>query len=187
MSELASRDSFYVIVGSAAGALIGLQFVVMTLVAQKPQTRLEEGAAAFVTPTIVHFSIVLLVSAPTRIPWQSVSDGALAGDLVALTGVIYALMIARRMRSQSVYKPEFEDWLYHALLPLAAYVLLLASSLDGPMHTRISLFGVALSVLGLLFIAIHNAWDTITYHVFVRLNGDSRQSPDKPASSEPAL
>ena len=33
MAELAGWDSLYVIVGSAAGALIGLQFVVMTLVA----------------------------------------------------------------------------------------------------------------------------------------------------------
>jgi hypothetical protein len=33
MSELTEWDSFHVIVGSAAGALIGLQFVVMTLIA----------------------------------------------------------------------------------------------------------------------------------------------------------
>jgi len=33
MSEFTEWESFYVIVGSAAGALIGLQFVVMTLVA----------------------------------------------------------------------------------------------------------------------------------------------------------
>src|SRR6266581_9331982 len=37
MSELAEWDSFYVIVGSAAGALIGLQFVVMALIAERPQ------------------------------------------------------------------------------------------------------------------------------------------------------
>ena len=36
MAELGAWDSFYVIVGSAAGALIGLQFVVMTLVAARP-------------------------------------------------------------------------------------------------------------------------------------------------------
>ena len=34
MSEIAGWDSFYVIVGSAADALIGLQFVVMTLIAE---------------------------------------------------------------------------------------------------------------------------------------------------------
>jgi hypothetical protein len=36
MSEFTEWDSFYVIVGSAAGALIGLQFVVMTLIAERP-------------------------------------------------------------------------------------------------------------------------------------------------------
>lgn len=36
MSELARWGSFYVIVGSAAGALIGLQFVVLTLIAERP-------------------------------------------------------------------------------------------------------------------------------------------------------
>ena len=39
MAELAEWESFYVIVGSAAGALIGLQFVVMTLLADNPPLR----------------------------------------------------------------------------------------------------------------------------------------------------
>lgn len=36
MHELAQWESFYVVIGAAAGALIGLQLVVMTLVADKP-------------------------------------------------------------------------------------------------------------------------------------------------------
>ena len=68
MSELTEWDSFYVIVGSAAGALIGLQFVVMTLIAERPKPAAEAGAA-FGTPTIVHFSIALLLSAVLRAPW----------------------------------------------------------------------------------------------------------------------
>jgi hypothetical protein len=47
MPELVEWDSFYVIVGSAAGALIGLQFVVITLIAQKPTSPALEGGAAF--------------------------------------------------------------------------------------------------------------------------------------------
>ena len=43
MSELAEWDSFCVIVGSAAGALIGLQFVVMILIAQNPPLRAAEA------------------------------------------------------------------------------------------------------------------------------------------------
>ena len=36
-------ESFYVIVGAAAGALIGLQFVVMTLLAERPTARVRGG------------------------------------------------------------------------------------------------------------------------------------------------
>src|SRR5690242_12666330 len=73
MSELEAWDSFYVIIGSAAGALIGLQFVVVTLVAERPALRATEAGAAFATPTIVHFSAVLLVSALIRVPWDSIT------------------------------------------------------------------------------------------------------------------
>jgi hypothetical protein len=51
MAELAEWESFYVIVGSAAGTLIGLQFVVMTLIAERPPLRAREAGAAFATPT----------------------------------------------------------------------------------------------------------------------------------------
>ena len=69
MTELAGWDGFYSIVGSAAGALIGLQFVVMTLVAANPPASVAEGSAAFATPTIVHFSTALFLSAALRAPW----------------------------------------------------------------------------------------------------------------------
>jgi hypothetical protein len=46
MSELAEWDSFYIVVGPAAGALIGLQFVVMTLSAERPPLRAAEAGAA---------------------------------------------------------------------------------------------------------------------------------------------
>src|SRR5216117_3642596 len=66
-------DSFYVIVGSAAGALIGLQFVVMTLVAERPVPGAAAAGAAFATPTIVHFGTALLLSAVLRAPWHAVT------------------------------------------------------------------------------------------------------------------
>ena len=59
MSELTEWNSFYVIVGSSAGALIGLQFVVLTLIAERPALRAAEAGAAFATPSVVHFGVVL--------------------------------------------------------------------------------------------------------------------------------
>jgi ABC-type transport system involved in multi-copper enzyme maturation permease subunit len=169
MSELAAWDSFYVIVGSAAGALIGLQFVVMTLVAERPPLRAAEAGAAFATPTIVHFGTTLLLSALLRVPWQSIILAAALWGLIGLGGLVYAMIVARRMRAQTVYQPEFEDRLFHVLLPLAAYAMLSLSALAAPFHAREALFGVGAAALLLLFVGIHNAWDSAFYHVFVNV------------------
>ena len=71
MPDLTQWDSFYVIVGSAAGALIGLQFVVMTLMADSPTQAGAQAGAAFGSPTVVHFSVALFLSAIVRVPWPS--------------------------------------------------------------------------------------------------------------------
>jgi hypothetical protein len=128
MPELAAWDSFYVIVGSAAGALIGLQFVVITLIAQRRTTPAPEASAAFGTPTIVHFGTALLLSALVRAPWQAITPPVILWAAIGLCGVIYSLNIIRRMRSQGAYEPQFEDWLFHVVLPVAAYAILVLSA-----------------------------------------------------------
>ncbi|MBV8774541.1 MAG: hypothetical protein JO166_19730 [Deltaproteobacteria bacterium] len=167
MSELAKWDSFYVIVGSSAGALIGLQFVVATLVAERPSLRVAEGGAAFATPNIVHFATALFLSALLRVPWQSIIVAAVLWGLVGISGVAYGAIVFRRMRQQSVYQPELEDWLFYAGLPMAAYATLALSPFTARNHTREALFCVGSAALLLLFVGIHNAWDSIAYHVFV--------------------
>jgi len=167
MSELAEWDTFYVIVGAAAGALIGLQFVVMTLIAERPPLRAAEAGAAFATPTIVHFGAALLLSALLSAPWRAITPAAALWGFMGLSGVAYAVIVIRRMRVQTTYRPDFEDWLFHALLPLAAYVVLALSAFAAASHTREALFGVGAAALLLLFIGIHNAWDAVAYHVLV--------------------
>ena len=88
--------------------------------------------------------------------------------MVGLVGVAYTLIVARRMRRQTAYQPVFEDWLFHALLPLTAYGVLALSAVAAISDARDALFGMGTAVLLLLFIGIHNAWDTVTYHVFSR-------------------
>src|SRR5437867_3552560 len=142
MSEFAEWDSFYVIVGSAAGALIGLQFVVVTLIAERPPLRAADAGAAFATPTIVQFSAVLFLSAVLRAPWQVITSAAALWGLMGVGGIAYAVIVARRMRKQTVYRPEFEDWLFHVLLPLAAHATLVLSAFAACSYAREALFGV---------------------------------------------
>ena len=62
MAELTGWENFYVIIGSSAGALIGLQFVLISLIAQIPIAKdVEKASRAFATPTIVHFVSVLIM------------------------------------------------------------------------------------------------------------------------------
>ncbi|HJZ80877.1 MAG TPA: hypothetical protein VKD91_11045 [Pyrinomonadaceae bacterium] len=177
MSQLTDWNSFYVIVGSSAGALIGLQFVVLTLIAERPPLRAKEAGAAFATPSVVHFGVVLLLSAFMSAPWQAISAIAVCWGLVGLGGLVYSVVVARRMQAQSLYKPVLEDWLFHVLLPLAAYLILAASALIALSHARPALFLVGAATLVFLFVGIHNAWDGITWHVFV--NRDEKEESER--------
>jgi nucleoside recognition membrane protein YjiH len=178
MTALAGWENFYVIVGSSAGALIGLQFVAITLIAETPAVRGQEQAgAAFATPTIMHFSAVLLFSAILSAPWHEVSSVAPVLAVLGIVGLVYQVIVVRRMRSQSVYKPVFEDWLFHVLLPFVAYGILTASAFATRLHAEKALFGVAAVSLLLLFIGIHNTWDTVTWHVFVQRQRELDKRP----------
>lgn len=168
MTPLEGWENFYVIVGSSAGALIGLQFVVITLIAELPIRGSALAGGAFSTPSVVHFAIVLLLSAFISAPWNGMDVVAFLWGLVGLCGVVYAIIVARRMRKQTAYKPVFEDWLFHALLPFVAYAVLAASGYMAQSDARQALFVVGAASLLLLFIGIHNAWDAATYHIFVR-------------------
>jgi hypothetical protein len=177
MAEFAAGwDSFYVIVGAAAGALIGLQFVVVTLIAEKPPKDAANASAAFATPTIVHFSVSLLLCALMRIPWPSLVYPVASWGITGAGGLIYAGVIAWRMRKQAAYRPGLEDWLFHLALPAISYALLVSGALTAQEHMTAALFTVAASALMLLFIGIHNAWDAVSYHVFVNTSGSHREA-----------
>src|SRR5689334_20684894 len=111
MSPLSGWQNFYVIVGSSAGALIGLQFVVLSLISAlpRPATSAEAGNA-FATPNIVHFGTVLGLSAILSAPWDGLDAPAILWGAVGLAGIIYSIVTTRRMGAQNIYQPEFEDW-----------------------------------------------------------------------------
>jgi modulator of FtsH protease len=175
MTDLAAWNSFYVIVGSSAGALTGLQFVVMTLIAEKSPPRAAEAGPAFATPTIVHFGAVLLLSAVLSAPWQEDTSVAAIWGLMGLVGVVYTIIVARRMRVQAAYTPMIWDWVFYALLPGAAYALLALSGFAASSQMNEALFGVGAAALLLLFTGIRNAWDSIVYLVLYRSETVSEQ------------
>jgi hypothetical protein len=173
MQELTEWGSFYVIVGSSAGALIGLQFVVLTLISERTRLRAADASSAFASPSVVHFAVVLAVSAVLSAPWHTLGIVSVLAALVGIAGIIYTLIVARRMRRQTVYRPVLEDWLFHALFPLLGYAMLAISAFVATHNTRRALFLIGVATLLFLFVGIHNAWDSVTYAVFLHDQSDS--------------
>ena len=162
-SPLARWDNFYVIVGSSAGALTGLQFVVIALIAEAQTAASKLEIRAFGSPTVVHFCAALLVSGILCAPWDSLANAAITLELCGAAGLIYAMTVVRHARTQTGYQADAEDWAWYVILPLAAYGTLLVAATELNQHPATSLFVIAGTTLTLLFVGIHNAWDTVTY------------------------
>jgi hypothetical protein len=183
-SPLAPWESFYVIVGSSGAALIGLQFVVLTLIADSDISRSRRSIGTFGTPIVAHFGTALLISATMSAPWPSMWSVAWVLKVVGVAGIGYVLLIWHSAARQTEYRPVWEDWLWHVILPLVAYGTLVASAFEMLSESALGLFGVGASALLLLFIGIHNAWDTVTYVVTEHLPSHERRTEERTPPSE---
>src|ERR1051325_4966883 len=162
-SQLAAWETFFFLIGSSGAALTGLQFVVIALIADSRRKATTREIQAFGTPTIVHFSAVLLLAAMISAPWHSLSRLALVVGLYGGAGFFYTLIVFLRARRLKTYRLVFEDWLWHVGLPLLSYALTITAAYVLKGYTHRSLFIVGFAALMLLFIGIHNAWDAVTY------------------------
>jgi hypothetical protein len=167
-------ETFYVIVGSSAGALTGLMFVVIALVADYRSS--ERQLAAFGTPTVVHFSAVLLLSVIVCAPWPTLLGVRIALAACGAVCLVYMFVVLRRARSQDGYTMVIEDWIFHFLLPGAAYAGIAIAAAALTSHRTPLLFVIGGADVLLLAVGIHNAWDTVTYIVVARWD---RQQGDK--------
>jgi hypothetical protein len=182
VQAIAGWESFYVIVGSSGAALTGLQFVVITLVSDL-RRRAAGGTEldAFATPTVVHFSVVLVIAAILSAPWPSVRGPDIAIGAIGVAGVVYTGIITRRARRATRYTPVLEDWIFHVILPFVGYGSALAASLLFMAHETLALFMIAGASLLFLVIGIHNAWDTVAW---VTLEA-AREERESHAAAEP--
>lgn len=163
LSPLANWENYYVIVGSSAGALTGLQFVVIALIAEGRKANSMLEIRAFGSPTVFHFCAVLVISAILSAPWGSLLGPSVSLGIAGGAGFAYSLRVIQHARKQMHYSPDAEDWFWYSVLPLLTYGALLAAAIALPNHAGGALFAVAAISLSLLLIGIHNAWDTVTY------------------------
>lgn len=171
--ELAAWQSFYVMVGTSGAALIGIQFVVIVLVANLRQRPTAESISAFATPTVVHLVSALLISAIMSVPWHSLFPVSIVLAACGFGGLAYGTVVIRRACRQTYYKPEWGDWLWYAVLPCSVYTVLMTTAIFLRTISVVAMFPIGAAALSLLLLGIHNAWDSVT-HIVTKADEDTR-------------
>jgi hypothetical protein len=180
LPPIATWQTFYVLIGTAAATLTGLMFVVVTLIAGD-RVRVPSSSEAFTTfntPNVVHFCLALLVAAVLSAPWQALWQAGILLGLCGLGGVTYVVIVLRRVRRQKDYQPVMEDWLFHTVFPLLSYTALVVAAILLPVYPAPALFVIAAATVLLLFIGIHNAWDNVTYIAIELTQPENKRQDD---------
>ena len=184
---LSHWQNFYMIMGTAAATLTGLMFVATTIIAgiDTHVPTANAGVAAFNTPTVVHFCAVLLLAGILSAPWQTFSSLRLLLGLLGLGMVFYSIIVLRRMRRMRRmphYQSTLEDWLWYMVLPLIAYISLIAAAMMLSANPAPALYIVSAAMMMLLFIGIRNAWDNMTYLAVERAHSENKSTERRQAT-----
>lgn len=165
------RD-FYVMIGTAAGVIVGASFVVASLASEMGERRVT-GMRGFITPTVVHLSSVLIGSAILAMPTLSAAALALLLGAGGVGGAVYGLVVVSRIRT---LKLDTSDWLFYAVLPIAAYLAMAAAAVMVGSRTELALELLAGAFIALLIIGLRNAWDMASFMI-MHPPDNARQDP----------
>ncbi len=184
MLPLATWSNFYVIVGSSAGALTGLTFVVISLFGGRQMENPRRGLNAYTTPIVVHFGAVLVITAILSAPWMALVPVALLLGVGSLAGLVYTAVVVWRIAHTVSYLPEWDDWLWYSALPVAAYTVLFLSAILLLSHPTPALFGIGAVLVLLLAVGIRDAWDIVTYVAIQQFTEPPAEPDHQPGSTD---
>lgn len=151
---------FYGLIGTASATLVGLMFVAASIGAGIFTREHQVGIRSFLSPTVVHFSTVLVICLLATVPNEARAPLGLLEALVGAIGFVYSAWVWRRMRRHGIFATiDMADRLWYAMLPIVAYLLVIAAGLSLARQSQPSLEVLALAMVMLLLIGIRNAWD----------------------------
>lgn len=159
-------DNFFVLLGTAAGGLIGLLFVVITLTSGLDRDRALRASGIYMTPNVVHFAVTLVMSALVLAPRISTRVDALILGGAALAGLANAVRTCLGIRAFS-QEPgtslHWSDLPAYGFAPGLLYVLLVGVAAAVWVGAAFAPFALAGLLMILMLLAIRNAWDLITW------------------------
>jgi hypothetical protein len=169
---------FYLLAGSAAAVLIGLLFVVVTLMQDRPRSSVLTGAKLYMGPVVLHVSFVLVLSAAALTPGIAPAAFAAVAGAVALWGLVRGAFVIMGISGLAADdKPHWSDVWFYGAIPTGLYLLLAAIAAafwtEQPWAPR----ALAAVITALLLVTIRNEWDLVTW-LAPRPDSGSQRDPD---------
>jgi hypothetical protein len=157
-------DSFFLLIGSAAGALIGLLFVVATLNNRVERSKALKGTMLYMTPIVFHFAMVVVVSGVVMAP--NLGEGALgiAIGVAALVGLVHGAVITRLFFVvRTPGQAHWSDIWFYAVGPTVVYAALAGAAASIWRGAAFAPEALGAVLMTLLLLCIRNAWDLVTW------------------------
>jgi hypothetical protein len=168
VETLRNWQNFYFMTGGAAGGLMGLMFVALSLGTHLINDKTRANMRVFVAPSIFYFVSALLISCVMLVPNYSPVLLALTLFVGGMVGISQAVPTARRLITIAREYGDFDhaDWAFQITLPVVVYLLLMVGGGCFAFGQWDVGFGaVWLSDIFLLLIAIANTWSLVIWIV----------------------
>jgi len=164
MHALAEWRDFYVMIGTASGAIVGAAFIVVTLVSNLEKRTL--GMQGFITPIAVHLGSVLIGSAILTVPTLTRVSLAILLGTGGVGGAVYTIITATRIWRMRL---DTDDRIFYIILPVMAYATMGTAAFMALTQDEPTFETLAVALVSLLIIGMRNAWDMAS---FVVMQGD---------------
>jgi hypothetical protein len=153
---------FYLMAGSAAAVLIGLIFVVISLMQDRSRSSVLQGSKLYMGPIVLGVSFVLVLSAAALTPGIGANHMALIAVVIALWGLGRGIMSLAGIRALGGEVHWTDAWFYGAV-PSLIYVVLGGVAYAFWVGWPCAQIGLAAVVTAALLLAVRNEWDLITW------------------------
>lgn len=177
---------FYLMTGSAAAVLIGLIFVVISLMQDRSRSSVLTGSRLYMGPIVLGVSFVLVLSGVALLPGVGPGTVAAIAGAVALWGLARALMSTAGI-ARLKDEVHWTDVWYYGVFPAALYLALAATAYAFWSECGWAKAALAASIIGMILLAIRNEWDLITWIAprsgtaphFESVNSESDETPEQ--------
>jgi len=152
---------FYLLVGTAAAALLALLFVAAPIGVGFLSPERMSRTRVFMSPVVLHFTAVLFTCSLGLVPSHTRASFAVLIAAGALAAAVYSIRMSVHVLEDSTI--DLADKIFYGTVPVIAYAAALVAAglvVLGLPHAADVLAG---AVLLLLLVNIRNAWDLMLF------------------------